>query len=145
MTRRVGTIVALVAVTGILAVPASQALAGGGPVAHTSGALINFVTAGKLKIQRTMQPLVQCSAACNVTGTGTLKGMGLRASFSDASPPGMPFAAGELFGLAVTVGKPLVKAMKAHPGRFRLNETLTATDATTGAPDSISQTFKFKR
>jgi hypothetical protein len=35
--------------------------------------------------------------------------------------------------------------MKAFPGRFRLTETLTATDPATGAVDSISRTFRFKR
>jgi hypothetical protein len=35
--------------------------------------------------------------------------------------------------------------MKAHPGKFRLAETLTATDPTTGATDTVSRTFRFKR
>jgi hypothetical protein len=141
MTRRAVSVVAVVAAAGVLALPVSEAAAGGGPVAHTSGTLINFVTTGKLKVQRTMQPLAQCSADCNVTGTGTLKGMGGRASFSDSGS----FTAGQLFGLAVTVPKKLLKLMKANPGRFRLSESLTATDATTGAVDPISQTFRFKR
>ena len=35
--------------------------------------------------------------------------------------------------------------MKDHPGKFRLNVTYTATDPTTGAMDSVSRPFKFKR
>lgn len=141
MSRRIGSAAAVVAVAGVLALPVSQAAASGGPVAHKSGTLINFVTTGKLKVARTMQPLAQCTAACNVTGSGTLKGMGVRASFSDSGS----FQANELFGLAVTVSKKLLRLMKANPGRFKLSETLTATDATTGAVDSVSQTFRFKR
>src|SRR5690242_21515699 len=134
MSRHLRSAVASGALIAALALPASEAMAGVGPVAHTSGTLVSFVTTGKLKVQRTMQPLAQCSAACNVTGTGTLKGLGGRASLSDSGS----FTAGQLFGLAVTVPKNLLKLMKANPGRFRLNETLTATDATTGAVDSVS-------
>ncbi len=141
MSRGVGRALAGVAVAALLAVPASEAVADGGPVARESGALINFVTTGKLRVQRTMQPLAQCSATCNVTGSGTLKGLGGRATFSDTGQ----FAAGQLFGLSVTVPKKLLRLMKQSPGRFRLSETLTATDATTGAVDSVSQTFRFKR
>jgi hypothetical protein len=39
----------------------------------------------------------------------------------------------------------LLKLMKAHPGRFRLNVTYSATDPTTGATDNVSRPFKFKR
>jgi hypothetical protein len=67
--------------------------------------------------------------------------MGGRASFGGAAS----FAAGQQFGLFVTVKGSLLKLMKANPGRFRLAETLTATDPATGASDTISNTFKFKR
>ena len=40
---------------------------------------------------------------------------------------------------------PLLKSMKAEPGKFRLVNTITATDPTTGLTDAISRTFKFKR
>jgi hypothetical protein len=39
----------------------------------------------------------------------------------------------------------LLKALKAFPGRFHMTETLTATDTTTGAVESVSMGFKFKR
>ncbi len=35
--------------------------------------------------------------------------------------------------------------MNQFPGRFHLTETLTATDATTGAVDSVTMGFRFKR
>lgn len=140
-TSRIWGVSAALAVAGVLLLPASGAVAGNGPVARDSGALINFVTTGRLKVQRTIQPLAVCSANCDVTGTGTLKGLGGRATFSDSGS----FTAGQQFGLFITVKGRLLKLMKANPGRFRLSETLTATDPTTGTVDSVSQTFRFKR
>jgi hypothetical protein len=133
----------------ILALPASGAIAGG-PVAHKSGTLINFVTTGKLRVQANVQPVAVCTQACTVTGTGVIKGLGGKGSFSDN---GGPFAAGQGFGLALKVKKVpgLFRAMKAFPGRFHLTETLTATPvdpatgAPNGAPESVTAGFKFKR
>lgn len=150
MTRaRKRTTIAALAVSAALLLPASQAAAGGarlasagdGPVAHKSGAIVNWKSGFKLRVAKRIQPLAVCSVACDVTGVGTLKGMGGKATFSDTGS----FAAGQLFGLYVTVKGSLLKQMKAHPGKFRLSETLTATDPTTGAVDTISRTFRFKR
>lgn len=139
---RLGGISATLAVSAVLLLPASGAVAGG-PVAHKSGALVNFVTTGKLKVQRVIQPVAVCTAACNVNGTGVLKGFGGQATFQDSGT----FAAGQQFGLFVTLKKNsvLFKLMKQSPGRFHLTETLTATDATTGAVDSVTASFGFKR
>jgi hypothetical protein len=142
------TILALVA-CAVFLIPASQAGAGGaelagageGPIAQKSGAIVNWQSGLKLRVTRRIQPLAVCAVNCTVTGTGVLKGMGGRATFSDNGS----FTAGQLFGLYVTVKGSLLRLMKASPGRFRLNETLTATDPTTGAVDTISRTFKFKR
>ena len=142
------TIIALAACAALL-VPASQAGAGGaelaaageGPIAQKSGAIVNWQSGFKLRVARRIQPLAVCAVNCTVTGTGVLKGMGGRATFSDSGS----FTAGQLFGLYVTVKGSLLRLMKAFPGRFRLNETLTATDPTTGAVDTISRTFRFKR
>ena len=152
---RVGTGFAALAATAALAFPASSALAdaqiasaGGGPVAQKSGALINFVTTGKLRVARTIQPIAVCTQTCTVSGVGVIKGFGGRGTFSDS---GGPFAAGEQFGLLLQAKGNLLKALKAFPGRFHLTETLTATpvDPTTkapiGAPETISATFGFKR
>jgi hypothetical protein len=144
---RLGTFAAALAVVGVLLMPASGAVAGGGPVAHKSGTLINFVTTGKLKVAKTIQPIAVCTQACTVAGTGVIKGLGGKASFSDT---GGPFAAGQQFGLALQAKGALLKALKAFPGRFHLTETLTATpvDATgvpTGPPESVSAGFGFKR
>jgi hypothetical protein len=136
-----GRRVALFALAGALALPASTAVAGDGPVANKSGAIVNFVTTGKLRVAKRIQPLAVCNVNCEVSGTGVLKGMGGKATFSDSSP----FAAGQQFGLFVIVKGQLLKLMKANPGKFRLAEKLTATDPTTGATDTVSRTFRFKR
>jgi hypothetical protein len=67
--------------------------------------------------------------------------MGGRATISDTGS----FAANQPFGLRVSVKGVLLKLMKAQPGRFRLNVTYTATDPTTGAMDTVSRPYKFKR
>ena len=148
--RRAGkrTMFAALVVGGVLLVPVSQAGAGAqiasggnGPIATKSGAIVNFVPAGKLTIAKHFQPLAVCSVDCSVTGTAVLKGMGAKATISDTGS----FAANQTFGLQITVKGELLKAMKAHPGKFRLNVTYTATDPATGAMDSVSRPFKFKR
>jgi hypothetical protein len=139
--RRIWTLGALVAVAGVLLLPAPGAVAGDGPVATKSGAIVNFVTTGKLRVTRRIQPVAVCTVNCDVTGTGVLKGLGGRATFSDSGS----FAAGQQFGLFVTIPRKLLKLMKQFPGRFHLTETLTATDPATGAIDSVSKTFNFKR
>jgi hypothetical protein len=146
---RTRTTMAALAVTAAVLLPTSQAAASGaeiasagnGPVATKSGAIVNWVSGFKLKVSKRIQPLAVCSVNCDVTGTATLKGLGGKASFSDSGS----FQAGQLFGLYVVVKGGLLKLMKRYPGRFHLSETLTATDPTTGAVDSISRTFKFKR
>ena len=151
MSRRARTraIFATVAVSAVLLLPASEAVAGGaqiasagdGPVATKSGAIINWKSGFKLRVAKRIQPLAVCSVNCNVSGRGVLKGMGVKARFADSGA----FPAGTLFGLLITIKGPLLKAMKAHPGKFKLVETLTATDPTTGAVDTISRAFRFKR
>jgi hypothetical protein len=150
MSRRAGTRTTFLAlaVTAALLIPASQAAAGAriakggdGPIATKSGAIVNFVPAGKLKVARHFQPLAVCSVNCTVTGTAVLKGMGGKATITDTGS----FLANQPFGLQITVKGVLLKLMKAHPGRFRLNVTYSATDPTTGATDNVSRPFKFKR
>jgi hypothetical protein len=145
---RLGSVAAVLAVAGILMAPASGAVASDGPVAHKSGVLINFVTTGKLKVAKLIQPIAVCSQTCTVTGTGVIKGLGGKGTFSDS---GGPFAPQQPFGLALQAKGALLKALKAFPGRFRLTETLTATPvdpttgAPTGAPESVTAGFRFKR
>jgi hypothetical protein len=137
---RVGRIATLVAVAAALLVPCSSALADG-PVATKSGALINYVSTGKLKIGKRIEILVVCSANCSVDTTTTIKAHGFHQSFPlsgtlQAGVPGGPF---------FKPNGPLLKDMKARPGAFKIVSKMTATDLTTGAVDSIQNTFKLKR
>lgn len=157
---RTRTTMAALALTAALLLPASQAAAtgaeiassGNGPVATKSGAIINWISGTKLSVSKSIrcrhhkctakiQPLAICGVACSVSGTGTLKGLGGKASFSDHAS----FDANFRFGLYVTVKGGLLKLMQQSPGKFHLSETLTATDPTNGAVDTIKRTFKFKR
>ena len=150
MSWRAGTrtTLAALAVTAAILIPASQAAAGAqiarggdGPVATKSGAIVNFVPAGKLRVAKHFQPLAVCSVNCNVTGTAVLKGLGGKATVTDSGS----FAANQTFGLQITVKGALLKLMKQRPGKFHLNVTYTATDPATGATDSVSRSYKFKR
>lgn len=137
---RVGSLFAVLAAAAVLLVPASGAAADG-PVAHKSGAIVNFVTKGKVRVRKHIQPIAVCSVNCDVTGTGVLKGLGARIPFGDSGS----FAANQLFGLALIVKGKALKTIKENAGRFKLTETLTATDPTTGASDTVSRAFRLKR
>jgi hypothetical protein len=137
---RSGRLAALV-VAGALLVPSSSALAGG-PVATKSGALINYVSLGKLKVGKRIEIAVVCNANCSVDTATTIKGpQGFRQSFNlsgqlQAGVPGGPF---------FKPNGPLLKAMKAKPGAFRVISSMTATDLVTGATDTISHNFRLKK
>jgi hypothetical protein len=155
------TTLAALAVAAALIVPTAAAAAGGaqvasagdGPVATKSGAIVNWVSGLKLSVSKAttcnkkhkctakIQPLAVCSVDCSVSGTGTLKGLGGKAHFADSAS----FSANFRFGLFVTVKGGLLRLMRQSPGKFHLSETLTATDPATGATDTITRTFGFKR
>jgi hypothetical protein len=138
---RIGRAAALVAIASALVLPASAATAGDAPVATKSGALVNYVTKGKLKIAKRIEIVIVCSANCNVTSRSVIKGPGVHINGDvsgslQANVPGGPFF------------KPngaLLKALKASPGRFKLVNRISATDPATGATDAISRVFRFKR
>ncbi len=138
---RIGKVAGLLAVIGCLVLPVSSANAGGGPVATKSGALINYVSTAKLKISKKIEILVVCSANCNVDATSTVKGPGFNQTVHVSGPltanvPGGPF---------FQPNGPLLKSMRATPGKFRIISSLTATNPATGAIDTISNTFRLKR
>ena len=147
---RTRTTIATLVAAGALLIPASQAMgggaeiasAGGGPVATKSGAIVNFLPVGKLRVGKHFQPLATCAVDCQATGTGVLKGLGGRAQFG---PDTGTFTAGQPFGLRITVKGLLLRLMKRFPGRFRFTETISVIDPATGATDSVSRAFKFKR
>jgi hypothetical protein len=137
---RFGSIATLVAVAATLLLPASIAVAKS-PVASKSGALINYVSTGNLKVAKRINIFATCSANCGVDTTTTIKAHGFHQTFHlsgalQAGVPGGPF---------LKPNGPLLKAMKANPGAFKIVSSMTATDLTTGATDAIAHTFKLKR
>jgi hypothetical protein len=135
-----GIVVAALAL-GLLLLPGAAAGSGEGPTATKSGALVNYTNTGKLRIGKKITIFVVCSADCNVDTTTVVKGPGFKQSADvsgllSAGVPGGPFF------------KPngqLLRDMKAQPGRFRVNSTVTATDPATGATETISRSFRLKR
>ena len=119
---------------GLLMLPGAAAAGGDGPTATKSGALINYVSAGKLKVAKKITIFVACSANCNVTATTIIKGPGFkeRAEVAGPLPAGVP--GGPFFKPNGT----LLRGMKAEPGRFKVNSTVTATDPSTGATETIA-------
>jgi hypothetical protein len=137
---RTARIVTLGAVTAALLLPASSAVAKD-PVATKSGALINYVSIAKLKISKKILVGVVCSVNCNVDTTTTIKAHGFRQSFKLSGA----LQAGVVGGPFFKPNGPLLTAMKAKPGAFKIVSSMTATDLTTGATDAIAHNFKLKR
>jgi hypothetical protein len=137
-TSRIWSFAAAIAISGALLLPVSGAIAA--PTAHKAGAIVNYTSVGKVKIGRHMQIFFSCAVACDATSTSTIKGLGgkitIPASGSLPAGPGV---------LQLTVKGVLLKLLKQRPGAFKLVNTITASDPTTGATDTIHHTFRFKR
>jgi hypothetical protein len=137
---QIGRVTALVAIAGALLLPGSSALAGG-PVAHKSGAIINYVSTGKLKIGKRIEIKVVCSVNCDATSTTVIKGPGYKTTATVAGG----LQGGVVGGPFFKPNGPLLKSMKAETSKWRFANTITVTDPATGATDTISHTFKLKR
>jgi hypothetical protein len=126
---------------GLLLLPGTAAAGGGAPIATKSGALVNYTSTGKLKIGKRITIFVVCSANCNVDTTTVVKGPG----FKQSAEVSGPLSAGVPGGPFFKPNGQLLRDMKAQPGRFRVNSTVTATDPATGATETISRSFRLKR
>ena len=138
-TSRIGTIAAAVAVTGALLLPASSALSA--PTAHKSGAIVNYLTTGKIRIGKKLIIPFSCTVNCNVVSFLKLKGPFVKGSDTESGS----IAAGVPAGHFLKPSGPLSKLLKSAPGRYKLISRITATDAATGATDQIAHSFKLKR
>jgi hypothetical protein len=136
---RIGTFAAAVAVVGALLLPASAAVAT--PTAHKSGAIINYLTTGKIRVSKKMIVPFVCSVDCNVTSTLKVKGPFVKGADKEFGS----LQAGVPAGHFIKPSGPLLKLMKASPGRYKLISKVTATDPATGATDSIAHSYKLKR
>jgi hypothetical protein len=140
----VGTIIAAMAITAVLAVPASSA-AGGGPVATKSGAIVNYISTAKIKLGKRSGPSFVCSVTCNLTSNLVLKGPHIKLPDSESAsnvPAGQALT--HFFNFS-KFPKPVRQFIAQHVGLYKLVSTVNATDATTGATDTISNVFKLKR
>jgi hypothetical protein len=142
------TSLAALAVTSALLIPASNAAAGAqiataakDPVATKSGAIVNYTSTGKVKIKKQMFIYFVCSVDCSATATTKIKGPGghITLTVSGNVPANVQGF------VKITPNGSLLKLLKAEPGKFRLVSTITATDPTTGATDTINHSFKLKR
>jgi hypothetical protein len=137
---RIWSLAAAAAVIGALLLPASSAVADG-PVAHKSGAIINYLTTGKLRVGKRIVVPFQCAVNCNVVSTLTVKGPLVHGSDTEQGS----LTAGVPAGHFIKPSGGLLRLMKAHPGRYKLISSITATDPATGATDSIAHGFRLKR
>jgi hypothetical protein len=138
-TSRIGIVFAAVAVVGVMLLPASGAA--GAPTAHKSGAIVNYLTTGKLKIAKKIIVPFVCSVNCDVVSTLKLKGPLVNGSDTEQGS----LQAGVAAGHFLKPSGQLLKLLKASPGRYKLISHITATDPATGATDPISHSFKLKR
>jgi hypothetical protein len=138
---RAGCLIAIVAVSGLLLLLPSANAAAGGPVAHKSGAIVNYTSTGKIKVAKNMYIYFSCAVNCNATSTTTIKGLGGKISI----PASGPVTAGVPAFIKITIKGQLLKLLKAEPGAFKVINNISATDPATGAVDNINHTFKLKR
>ena len=136
---RMGSFAAVVAVVGALLLPAAGAT--GAPTAHKSGAIINYLSTGKIQIGKKMAVLFECSVNCDVLSTLKLKGPFVKGADKRRGSLGAGVPA-EHF---IKPSGSLLRLLKAAPGRYKLVSKITATDPATGAVDKIAHSFRLKR
>jgi hypothetical protein len=114
------------------------------PAATSSAqtAIVSYLTTGKLKVAKRIQYNITCSVNCQVTASSTLKLKG-----PDLPPAVVPgtIAAGSVATPFIVLNKPAKAALKSKPAAARLVTSITATDLATGASQTISRTFRFKK
>ena len=136
---RIWSLAAAVAVIGALLLPVAGAA--GSPAAHKSGAIINYLTTGKLKIGKKIIVPFVCSVNCDVVSTLKIKGPFVKGSDTETGSLQAGVAAGHFIKPSGT----LLKLLKASPGRYKIVSHIRATDPATGATDPIAHSFKLKR
>jgi hypothetical protein len=98
-------------------------------LALKSGALVNYLTTGKIKIAKRMAVPFVCAVNCNVVSTLKVKGPFVKGADTEQGSlqAGVP---AEHF---IKPSGTLKKLMQASPGRYKLVSHVTATDPATGA------------
>lgn len=139
-TSRIGSLAATIAIVGAVVFPAAG-LASDGPVAHKSGAIVNYLTSGKVKLGKKLSVSFVCAVNCDLTSTLKLKGPGVHATNTQSTSVSAGGGVTHFF----QINGQLRKFIKTDIGRFRLVSKVNATDPVTGATDAISRSFKLKR
>ena len=138
MKRRATTLlVSAAAVAGFAAGPLTVPAA----AQVTNEALISYVGPKKLKIGKKITYGIVCASDCNVTVVDITLGP----KFKDADKLSGQLTATIPAGVTLTPNGPLLKALKAFPGRFKIKSTVTATNPVTGEVDTDKRTFRLKR
>ncbi len=136
---RIWSLAAAAAVIGAMLLPVAGAV--GSPTAHKSGAIINYLSTGKLKIKKKIIVPFVCSVNCDVVSTLKIKGPFVKGSDTETGSLQAGVAAGHFIKPSGT----LLKLLKASPGRYKIVSHIKATDPATGATDPIAHSFKLKR
>jgi hypothetical protein len=136
---RIRNVAAPIALVGAVLISTPGASAA--PSAHTSGAIVNYLTSGKLKVAKQIAVPFECSVACDVISKVTVKGPKVKGSqtIQVAVPANLPS------GHFIKLKPGALKRVKASPGRYKLISKITATDSGTGATDAIARTFGLRR
>ncbi len=128
---------AAAAAIAVAAGPASTAAA----PRVTNEALVSFVGAKKIKVGKRMTYDIVCASNCNVTVKDRLVGPGTKDSgrLSGALTAAVPVA------VILKPNGPLLRGLRAFPGRFKLASTVIATNPATGETDSDTRVYRFKK
>jgi 3D (Asp-Asp-Asp) domain-containing protein len=105
-------------------------------------ALLNYVTTGKLKLGKRISYRFVCSADCQVTATSTLVLRG-----PDVGPvvDTGSFPAGEIIEAFLKPNKSARRSIRRNIGSSKLRTSVTATNSATGATDTDTRVFRFRR
>lgn len=141
--RRVAVLrrfVAAAAALAALLLPATSA-AGAGPGATKSGAVISYLTTGKLEIGKRIVVPFKCAVNCDLTSTVKLKGPSVRGSDTETASLDAGVRAGHIFHPS----RRALRLLQAAPREYHLISNITATDRSTGAKDTITHRFGLTR
>jgi hypothetical protein len=136
---RIGSFAAALAIVGALLLPATGAVAT--PTAHKSGAIVNYLTTGKIRIGKKLSVPFVCSVNCDVVSTLKLKGPFVKGADKESAS----LTAGAPVAHFLQPSGPLLRLIKSMPGRYKLISHVNASDPATGATDQISHSFRLKR
>lgn len=104
--------------------------------------LLSYVTTGKLKLGKRIAYRFVCSAECQVTATSTLVLRG--PDVGPAVDTGL-FPAGEIIEAFLKPNKSARGAIRRNIGASKLRTSVTATNPATGATDTDTRIFRFRR